>query len=303
MRRALALLLVAALALGACSRSNPPAVDDVAGTIEPSPAGDGGATDASTDATDAPEVPTTAPGGGGGADPGAGTSTAAADQALAAYFDALVAQDFEGARRVSTGGAHLMTRVRELVSRYNAEREGVSTLRYSARSFTVGSGGATSVSYTGDARLELTVSGPAGDPYSEAVLFEDPVVVLEQGTWRVADYRYEGQPLAHHPAASTEAVAGVELRLQGALGFGTATGVVIDLVTDSDHGIKVDDVELRYADGTTAPSTFGALVSHQPAALYFLFDRAGARPTAWSGTVTIDEGTTSQVTMDVVLRF
>lgn len=303
MRHALALLLAAALALGACSGTKPPKVDDVAGIIEPSPTGDGGGTDVSTAATDAPDVPATTPGGASGAEQEGSTSVAAANQALTAYLDALVAQDFETAQRMSTGGAQLMTRVRELVSRYNAEREGVSTLRYAARSFTVGSGGTTTVSFVGGARLELSVSGPAGDPYSESVLLEDPVVVLDQGAWRVADYRYEGQPLAHRPGSSSHRVAGVELRLGGAMGFGTTTGVVVDLVTDSDHGIKVDDVQLRYADGNTAPSTFGALIAQQPAALYFLFDRADAEPTAWIGTVTIDQGTTSEVTMDVVLSF
>jgi len=302
MRRAVTLLLAVVLAVGACSKDDRPTLERVSGSIGASDDGVAG------------DVPA---GGADGEVDGATTSTApvttvapprdesarvaAADAALAAYLDALQAEDFAAAQAVSSGGARFMAQIRDVVARYNAERDGVSTLKYSARSFRAGSTDATSVAYVGSARLDSTVSGPAGDPYSESALFENPVVSFADGRWVVSAYLYNGQPLANYPAESRDTVGGVALELQGALTFGASTGVVIDLVTDSDHAIKVEGAQLTYADGSQAPFTFGALISRKPAALYYLFDASTSRPVRWSAKVTIDSGTTSEISEDVVL--
>lgn len=301
MRRAVTLVLAAALVLGACSKGERPTLERVSGSIEPSagdpPGESGGAGTEESSAASASTAPTTTV----GAPPDDASRVAATDAALAAYFDALQAEDFAAAEAVSSGGAQLMARVRDVVARYNAEREGVSTLRYAARSFRVGSTDATSVAYVGSARLDSTVSGPAGDPYSESALFENPVVSLADGRWGVSAFLYNGQPLASYPSDASATVGGVELRLQGALTFGTSTGLIIDLVTDRDHGIKVEHAQLTYADGSNGPFTFGALISRKPAALYYLFDAHTARPVRFSATVTIDAGTADETSKDVVL--
>lgn len=302
MRRTAALALAVLLTLGACSKPERPTLDRVAGTIEPSAAGDApaGATDGTDPAATTPPAP-------GATDPGATTGDStpvpAAADALTAYFDALQAEDFATAQRVSSGSARFMARIRDVVARYNAEREGVTELTYSSRSFSVESSDASRVVHIGSARLDSTVSGPAGDPYSESVLFENPVVSFESGSWQVSDYTYDGQPIEQYPATSSKKVGGVDLRLQGALAFGTSTGLIIDLVTDSDHDIKVDNAHLNYADGTSATPTLAALITRQPAALYFLFERSGSRPVTWTATVTIDAGTSDETTEDVALKF
>lgn len=305
MRRAVTLVVAAVLVLGACSKGERATLERVSGSIEPS-AGETpgespvGETSEDTSAATASTAPVTATTIGAPLDDAA--RVAAADAALATYFDALEAEDFATAEGASAGSARFMARVRDVVARYNAERDGVSTLSYSERSFGAGSAAATSVAYVGSARLDSTVSGPAGDPYSESVLFENPVVSFADGRWAVSAFLYNGQPLASYPAESSETVGGVELELQGALTFGTSTGLIIDLVTDSDHGIKVEHAQLTYADGSTAPSTFGALISRRPAALYYLFDAGTSRLVSWSATVTIDAGTTSEISKDVVLE-
>ncbi len=300
MRRPLALLVALGVVVSACSGSHDrPPLERVTGTIGASGT-DGGA--GSTDGAGTASTATT--------QPAATTSTvaadaparlAAADAALAAYFDALQSEDFAAARRVSRAGAQLMVTIRDAVARYNAERDGVSELSYSARSFTAATNESGRVTYTGRAQLDSTVSGPAGDPHRESARFEDPVVTLVDGAWRVTEFRYDGEPLAHRPATSSRTVGGVQLHLEGALSFGHSTGLVIDLVTDADHDIKVDKARLVYADGTSATPTLGALISKKPAALYFLFERVASPPVRWTATVTIDAGTTTEASADVVL--
>lgn len=223
--------------------------------------------------------------------------------ALNAYFDALKAEDFVGAQRVSTDGPAFMVRIRETVARYNRAKDGVATLSYAARSFQVAQNDATRVDFSGSARLDSTTSGPAGDPRKESVVFEDPVVTFANGAWRVADYRYEQRPLGHFPAASHRTVGGVDLRLPAALAFGSSTGLIVDLISDADHSIKVDNAKLTYSDGTSGSPTLGALVSDKPAALYFLFDRHDAPPRSWSADITIDGGTQNEAKASVVLTF
>lgn len=223
--------------------------------------------------------------------------------ALDAYLDALRAEDFAAAQRVSSGGAAFMARVRDLVSRYNKERDGDTDLRYSTRSFLVGSSTATRVAFAGQARLDSTTSGPAGPPQKESTRFEDPVVAFSDGSWRVTDYGCNGQPLGSFPASSRESLGGVDLRMPGALSFGKSTGLIVDLVSDGDHSIKIDQARLHYADGSTAAPKLGALISTKPAALYFLFDRRASAPTRWTATVTIDGGTDHEAKADVVLPF
>lgn len=302
MRRVAELLVALAVVVGACSKPERPSVERVTGTIGASEAGGGGAsTDGGPDAT-APGATTTTT-ATSPAPTDEASIAAAADAALNAYFDALKAEDFAAAQSVSSGGASFMAQVRELVTRFNTEREGVATLSYPERSFRVGSVDGGAVAFVGRARLDSTVSGPAGDPHSDSALFENPVVTFEDGTWHVSSYTYDGQPVEHHAANAAEVVGGVELRLRGALSFGSNTGLVVDLVTDADHAIRVDEVTLEHSDGASIPSTFGALISHKPSALYFLFERGAGRPVAWTATVTIDEGTASEVTEKISLRF
>lgn len=337
MRQFLVLLVAAASVVGACGSTDRPPIERVSGNIG---ASDGAASGTgATGAADGqgttggqgmtgPGIATgsiaaggsagTAAGTGGGDGSGssagsagsvAGSSGDAADRgqmataALDAYLDALQAEDFAGAQRASTGGPAFMARVRDVVSRYNKERDGVTTLSYSARSFQVASNEATKVSFTGQARLEATTSGPAGDPQKESALFESPVVSFSNRSWRVGDLRYNGQPLRYFPATSHTSLGGVDLRLPGALSFGTSTGLIVDLVSDGDHSIKIDKAKLHYADGSSASPKLGALISKKPAALYFLFDRSASAPTRWTATVTIDGGTSREARADVVLRF
>ena len=302
MRRTLTVVLALVLVVGACSKPERPALERVTGEIGPSGTNVGddpttGSDGAGTSSSSTVPVPS---------DPGTSGDTpsppAVAD-ALTRYFDALQAEDFATARRVSTGSARFMAGVRDVVARYNAERDGVTTLKYSARSFRVGFSDATRVAYVGTARLDSTVSGPAGDPHSESALFENPVVSFERGGWFVSDFSYDGEPVDLYPSTASEKVGGVALHLEGALSFANDTGIVIDLVTDASHAIKVENVRLSYADGSTATPTLGALVSTKPAALYYLFARTGATPVAWTATVTIDADTPSQASEAVVLRF
>ncbi len=314
MRRSVGLILVAVLALAACSKVDRPPIERVSGTIGTS--GDAGSVAAGNETT---------PGSGDVAEDGSNSTTAvtgtagvagssgdpvtrgqaatAATTALDAYLDALESQDFKAAQRASTGGPSFMAGIRDVVARYNAERDGTTKLSYSGRSFTVASNGENRVTFTGSASLGSTTSGPAGSPRSDASTFEDPVVTFTAGSWRVADYLFDGAPLAHFPATSTKSVGGVDLRLRGGLSFGKLTALVIDLVSDADHGIRVDDGKITYVDGTTAESTLGALISKRPAALYFLFDRASSKPASWSAAITIDAGTKSERSANVVLRF
>lgn len=125
-------------------------------------------------------------------------------------------------------------------------------------------------------------AGPAGDPRSEARTFENPVVAFVEGQWRVADYRFDGDSIIHHPSTSSASVGGIDLRLLGALSLGKSTAIVTDLTSDADHGIRLDNEKITYAGGTTAQPTLGALSSQKPAALYFLFDRVSLPPTSWS---------------------
>lgn len=301
-RTAASALVVLVIAAAACSKAERPTLEGVEGTIAPSAE----STVATTPGADGATGGSTASTAPAGQEPGTasdGSASPEVDEALQTYFDALESQDFAAARRVSAGGAHLMARMREAVARYNAEREGVGELRYSARSFRVGLSDANRVAYVGSARLELTVSGPAGDPYRESALFENPVVTRVDGGWRLTDFSYDGQPIDLHSSTASKRVGPVDLQLAGALAFGPTTGVIIDLVTSSNHAIKVDGAQLTYADGTTGGPTLGALVSTEPAILYFTFERAGAAPVAWTATVTIDEGTPDEVTEVVVLRF
>lgn len=303
MRRPAAVaLVVLVIVAAACSKAERPTLERVEGTIPPSAEatvstalGVDGAAEGSTGSTAPPEV-----GSGTVAD---GSPSPSVDDAMQRYFDALAAQDFATARRVSGGSAQLMARIRETVARYNAEREGVGELHYSARSFRVGLADENRVAYLGSARLELTVSGPAGEPYTESALFENPVVTRVDGVWRLTDFSNDGQPVDLHSSSASERVGAVDLRLAGGLAFGPTTGVIIDLVTSSNHAIKVDKAQLTYADGTSASPTLGALVSTEPAVLYFTFERSSAGPVTWTGTVTIDEGTADEVTEVVVLRF
>lgn len=319
MRRALALVLALALVVGACSKDERPTIERVTGRIGAS--GSGGSTDASGTGSDGTGgaagtaggdaggaaggttgTGSASTGGSGGAGADAVARQAAAEAVLNAYFDALEAQDFGAAQRASTGAPQFMARVREVVNRYNTERDGTTQLSYTTRSFQVASNEATSVAYMGSAQLDSTVSGPAGDPQKESALFEHPVVSLVNGSWRVAAYMYDGQPLDLAPSTSSKEVGGVDFRLQGALSFGTSTGLVIDLVTDNDHGLKVEGVQLTYADGTSSAPKLSALISKKPAALYYLFDRRASRPTAWTATVTIDAGTKDEAKATVTLK-
>ena len=311
MRRTLALLVVATLAVG-CSDAERPPIERVSGTIEPSGGSDAGNGSVGEDA---------APGGPGGGttggDPGttgasggatAGSAdgpneVAGATAALDAYLDALEAQDFKAAERASTGGARFMATIRDVVARYNAERDGVTKLSYSARSFTVASADRNRVAFAGSATLDSTTSGPAGSPRSDSSTFTDPHVTFSEGGWRVADFGFDGAPIAYFPASSRKEVGGVDLQLRGGLSFGTSTALVIDLITEENHGIRVDGQRLTYEDGTTAESTVGALIFKRPAALYFLFDRVTAAPASWSATVTVDGDTKNETSANVVLRF
>ncbi len=227
----------------------------------------------------------------------------AATQALNAYFDALQAEDFLAARRASADGPQLMAVIRSAVARFNAERDGRSELSYSSRSFEVASHEAERVTFTGSARLESTVSGPAGDPVRESVLFENPVVTLSNGSWHVVDYQYDGHPIEAHPSTARRTVGGVKLRLTGALSYGGTTALVIDLESDRDRAIKVEGVQLRYDNGSSAAPRRSVLISRNPAALYFSFARSTARPVSWTGTVVIDGGTPQETREDVVLSF
>jgi hypothetical protein len=317
MRRTALLLVALTLASAACSQPHRAPLERVTGTIGASPGGAAGAASA--------EGVGEAPGAGIGSSPsspaGPGESTgvpatttktpvatdgparlAAADVAMTAYFDALKAEDFVAAQNVSAGGARLMTGIRDVVARYNAERDGVSKLTYAVRSFHVASNEPTRVSYAGSARLNSTVSGPAGDPHDESTLFENPTVSLVDGTWRVADYTYDARPLGYYPATSRQDVGGVRISLRGGLSFGTSTGLIVDLSSDADHTIKVEKAQLTYANGTTAAPSLRALITGPPAALYLLFDRIDAKPTAWSATITIDGGTSRQASANVVLK-
>lgn len=316
MRRAFALLVVGTLAIAGCADAKRPPIERVSGTIEPSSASAGGPIAGTPGAEGADGVATS-----GGAGTTAGTEgsegtaasspapagspaqAAAATAALNEYLDALETQDFKAAQRMSTGGPRFMATVRDVVARYNTERDGVTKLSYSTRSFTVESTEPNRVTFAGTAVLKSTTSGPAGKPRSDSSTFTSPVLAWVDGSWRVTDFDFDGAPLAHFPFSSHSSVGGVDLILAGGLSFGTSTAVVIDLVSDSDRGIKVDDVHITYVDGTTAESTIGALVSKRPAALYFLFDRVDAAPASWSATVTVDEGTGSETTERVVLRF
>lgn len=328
MRQILAVFVAALGVLGACSRTDRPPIERVSGNIGASDgtasvAGDRGGTVPTGGSGRLAAGPTTTGGvdgseagaaGGSGSSASSGTSgtgsstdtavrNQAATAALDAYFEALKAEDFAGAQRVSTGGAAFMARVRDLVSRYNKERNGVTTLSYSTRSFQVASSTASKVTFSGQAKLDSTTSGPAGPPQKESTLFENPAVTFSSGAWRVVDYDCNGQPLGYFPATSHETVGGVDLRLPGALAFGRSTGLIIDLVSDGNHSIKVDKATLHYADGSTASPKLAALISAKPAALYFLFDRASTKPTSWTATVTIDGGTSKAATANVVLSF
>ncbi|MFZ6004340.1 MAG: hypothetical protein ACOYXM_10465 [Actinomycetota bacterium] len=302
MRRIAVLLVAIVLTSTACSKADRPTLADVAGTIGPSASGGApGPGDTATNGL-ASTTSTSPPVSSGGGTESVPPDPAAAE-VLDVYFDALLAQDFEAAEQASIGSAQFMVRVRDLVARYNAEREGVTDLKYLERSFEVASSARDNVAYVGKARLDSTVSGPAGEPHTESELFENPVVSSQGGRWLVAAYMYNGEPLEHHPASSRATVGGVELRLAGALAFGTSAGLVVDLVTDSNHGIKVEEARIRYADGGVSASTFGALISSKPAALYYRYERSSSRPVSWEATVTIDEGTASEVTKEVTLDF
>ncbi|MGQ0830466.1 MAG: hypothetical protein ACT4OV_02200 [Microthrixaceae bacterium] len=302
MRRFAVLLVAVALASTACSKPERPTLDDVAGTIGPSASDGSSGSPSTTAAGGASTTSTSPPASSGGGNEQVPPDPAAAE-VVDVYFDALLAQDFEAAERASTGGARFMVRVRDLVAHYNAARDGVTELKYLERSFKVASSARDTVAYVGKARLDSRVSGPAGDPYTESELFENPVAAVQAGRWAVAAYLYKGEPLELHPASSRASVGGVELRLAGALGFGTSTGVIVDLVPDGDHSIKVEEARIRYADGSVGASTLGALISEEPAALYYRYDRSASRPVTWEGTVTVDGGTTSAVTKKVSLKF
>ena len=324
MRRLVALVMVVTLAGAACSTTDRPPIERVAGNIGASDQSDGGSatdgggtSDGTVGGASGSASGTTVDGATGGATTGGstdGTSTPtessdgparahAATAAVDAYFDALEAEDFRAAQRVSSGGPAFMARVRDAVSRYNKERDGATQLSYTARSFQVASNEPTRVTFTGQATLESTTSGPAGPAQKDSARFENPVVTFSNGTWRVTDFRYDGQPLGHFPASSHKELGGVDLRLPGALSFGSSTGLIIDLISDGDHSIKVDKATLHYADGSTGVPKLGALVSKKPAALYFLFDRKASAPTSWTADVTIDGGTSKQTTASVTLGF
>lgn len=194
-----------------------------------------------------------------------------------------------------------MARVRGVVASYNAEQGGRSTVVAPERAFRFMTGDASTVAFAGRARMVTSVRGPAADPHEESALFEAPVVVFQAGAWRVSSFRYDGRPIEHRPSSATERVGAVELRLAGALSFGESTGVLLDLVTDGDHAIRIENAQLRYGD-VSAPSTFGALVPSE-SALYFLYDRRDATPTAWTALVIVDAGTPEQAQREITLRF
>ena len=308
-------VLVTVLVAGACAGGDRPTLGEVAadGAIGGSVArdvdadgdGDGNDLAATTEPTRSPPSANAGtpspdeqapPVNGGGGD-----ASASATAALAIYFDALQQEDFTTAQASSVAGPQFVARIRELVSMFNAQRDGMTTLSYAERDFSVGESMPSVVRFRGAARLSAEVSGPAGDPKSSEALFEDPVVGLAGSSWLVNNYLYDGQPLAFFPASSQASMDDVVLTLQGVVSFGDATGLIIEVQSGSSHRLTVQDTHLMDGDGSPLTNRIGALVGTNPAHLLFTYQRAGSQPLRWEGEVTLDAGSDGESSQTITL--
>ena len=240
---------------------------------------------ASGDGTSAPGSNATPPGAAPGA-PGVppDPNSAEATLALNAYFDALLAEKYTDAARVSTGAPLILAQVRGLLQRYNQSQGGTTSQSYTARSFTVTASSPTRVAFTGRAALKTTTT--AGERRGTVTAeFTGPVVTKGVG-WQMAELTLDGQPVVFH-ASGKEArhpSAPVTLRVIGALSAGKSTAVIVYIRTERQVHVQIDEDALKWASGARNSRT--RFLAGNDA--YFSYGRRDDRPTAWRARVDVD---------------
>lgn len=316
MNRWLAVALVAALWLSSCSDpgassgsdsaeagstestalSDPPPADDTGtGAIgaggepadDPASTGDGGVQ------PDPSPSSTTRPGSNGDLD---ATTSTEARQALDVYLDALVDEDFVAAVNASRNGPELFAIIRSVVSDHNRAAGASTELRYERRGFDVAVASDDAVTFSGDAELVAEVRGDGEPPRTSTDVIADPVLRRSERGWRIDDFSVDGRPIVPFPAHGSRQVEGVQINLVGGLAFGNVIGVVIGLVGDGEHTIRIADDRLRAGD-LEARSDIGVVVAGQPGRAYFAYPRRDIRPDEWHATITID-GSDHEVTLE-----
>lgn len=223
---------------------------------------------------------TVASGAAAAASPQAAPATAALNE----YLDALAAERYGDAMRVSTDGPRMLAFVRSLLKAFNETQGGRSTLTYTARSFTVATAAADRVAFSGRAALQTTTQAGERSGTSSAEL-TDPAVRFGT-TWRVGELTLDRRPVTYHPSGREvrHPKAPLTLRIVGALNSGTSTAVVVELRPDSPAEVHIDEDALKYSTG--ARNSTVRLLSGSFA--YFSYKRQDDRPTEWRAVVTVD---------------
>lgn len=240
----------------------------------------GGGTATSAANGPATTATTVAAGPAAAASPQAAPATAALNE----YLDALAAERYGDAMRVSTDGPRMLAFVRSLLKGFNDTQGARSTLTYTARSFTVATAAADRVAFSGRAVLQTTTQAGERSGTSSAEL-TDPAVRFGT-TWRVAELTLDRRPVTYHPSGREvrHPKAPLTLRIVGALNSGTSTAVVVELRPDSPAEIQIDEDALKYSTG--ARNSTVRLLSGSFA--YFSYKRQDDRPTEWRAVVTVD---------------
>lgn len=228
----------------------------------------GGASTTIALATGSGSSPVTAPGGGGvplqttPSLPAAPTTTvavpaevgsaAAARQAFDAWLGAVVQRDVPTMLNRSIGAAAALGALKITADQIVASGGSRVSAEVTSSKLTPPRVEPTVVTFDGEVDVRTTVSGPKGTTPTQDRITGPVQVRNDAGTWKVANFTYDGAPLVYYPEGAEQTVNGVHLVVAFLLSNAATTNAVVRVYADSPNRTAVlQRVTLITASGAT----------------------------------------------------
>jgi hypothetical protein len=228
-----------------------------------------------------------------GTTPQASAPPALTPAVLDQFLDALAAKDLQRAGDLSTGAVQYFTFIRSLLATHADAAGTTIEYRYTGRALTPGAPAGDRLPFSGRAVLHGTATFAGGRKLDTSEELADPVVRASGNGPRVADFRYQGQPLVLSPGGASQSLrSGVQVRMVGALSQGDATAVVVQLVGAGEVSVSIEGSILAYPDTETAPVAQALVGSY----VYMAFPRRTG-PTAYRARLSLDGGPPQPVSL------
>lgn len=204
--------------------------------------------------------PSPGPSSRGTASPSGASDTPATDPAAAAraafdtWLAALERQDVTTALATSTGPAAALGALQLVADEIASGNGGGIDIQAQNESLRTASVAPTAVALDGHVDLVDSIRSSKSTTQARSRIDGPIHVTLQQGSWRVSDFRYGGQALEQYPEDASQTASGVHVVVAFALSNANLTSILVGVqATSRNRSATLESATLTLASGKQQP--------------------------------------------------